>query len=679
MWRVLVLLACYLASAALGQSQQGTPPAFVLHDLGRASFPLDGEWQFHEGDDLAWASPGYDDSAWQPIRVGRSWEEQGHAGYKGFAWYRQRLLLKPEPSSGSARDWNLGLYLSHVDSACEVYWNGVKVGSFGKLPPHPAWQGFGGSNGVAMDLGPAQSGVLAIRVWKAPYVYLSSPNEGGIVSVPRVGSVEAMRGLQIEARYRTLKRNQFSRSVAQISAIVGLMALLFWWRNRRQRMLLWLSLAMVSPGAMYLISSIPDWLTFRQSYGLIGPLVAINDLAIWFLLIALLGLEDRPRLVRWTWILGLTALGLDLVDSISQLFDWTAWPDHLFLHIDVASTLPAIIIELWGLVLVISALRKRLDSARWLLVIVVLFNDLLRAVLDIGGLGERWTHFTAAEILEFPLLTIDGSPLNAQTIGNVLLLIAVLYAAWRYLAEQGQRQGTLELEMRNARAVQQVLIPDEIPSVPGFRIQGVYKPAGEVGGDFFQILPTEQGGVLVVIGDVSGKGMPAAMTVSLLVGTVRTLAHYTQTPGEILAAMNQRMLTRSQGGFTTCLVMRVDPDGSLVVANAGHLSPYRNGEEIQLENGLPLGLIAHADYTETRLQLEPQDNLTFLSDGVVEARNAAGELFGFDRTAAIASQPADEIASVAQHFGQEDDITVLKLSFAGEESPRVRLYARGHE
>src|SRR5580698_2968988 len=99
-------------------------------------------------------------------------------------------------------------------------------------------------------------------------------------------------------------------------------------------------------------------------------------------------------------------------------------------------------------------------------------------------------------------------------------------------------------ELEAGRVVQQVLIPEEIPTVEGFEIQSVYKPYGEVGGDFFQVLPVKSGhgGVLVIIGDVSGKGMPAAMTVSLLVGTVRTLAHYTQGPGEILAAMNQRML-----------------------------------------------------------------------------------------------------------------------------------------
>jgi serine phosphatase RsbU (regulator of sigma subunit) len=198
--------------------------------------------------------------------------------------------------------------------------------------------------------------------------------------------------------------------------------------------------------------------------------------------------------------------------------------------------------------------------------------------------------------------------------------------------------------------------------VPGFAIESVYEPAGEVGGDFFQILPTASGGVLAVIGDVSGKGTPAAMTVSLLVGTVRTLAHFTQSPGAILTAMNQRMLGRSQGGFTTCLVLRADADGALTVANAGHIAPYLTGKELPLENGLSLGLAAEAAYSESIFQLAPGEQLTLLTDGVVEAREKDGVLFGFERTAALSIQPAEAIAAVAKQFGQDDDITVLTLT-----------------
>jgi hypothetical protein len=419
---------------------------------------------------------------------------------------------------------------------------------------------------------------------------------------------------------------------------------------------------MAFPVASYLLLETSRAIPFRIAYGVIGPLIWIHDIAIWFLLIVLLGLQERRRLVRWTRIIALTGLALVLVDTVCQFSDWTVWPPHRFLMIDVGTTLPVIYMELWGLALVFAAFGKRLDLARWVLAIAVLLSDVLVALSDTTGLGQRWTHWTLANKLRAPLFTIGGTPLTAQMLVNALLLVAVLYSAWRYLLEHNRQQNALEQEMRNARAVQQILIPDEIPSVPGFRIESVYKPAGEVGGDFFQILPIEGNGLLIMIGDVSGKGMPAAMTVSLLVGTVRTLAHYTLSPGEILAAMNQRMLSRSHGGFTTCLVMRVDADASLVVANAGHIAPYRNGEEIDIENGLPLGLARDVDYPETKLQLEPQDVLTLMSDGVVEARNQAGELFGFDRTQSIAREPAETIAQAAQWFGQEDDITVVTLT-----------------
>ena len=198
-------------------------------------------------------------------------------------------------------------------------------------------------------------------------------------------------------------------------------------------------------------------------------------------------------------------------------------------------------------------------------------------------------------------------------------------------------------------------------------IGAVYHPASEVGRDFYQIVPTSQGGVLACAGDVSGKGMPAAMTVSLLVGTFRTLAHYTQSTGEILHAMNQRMLARSSGGFTTCLVLRVDPDGALTAASAGHLPPYVEGKELRVENGVPLGLSSESTSSETTLTLPLNARLTLVTDGVVEARGVSGELFGFDRAATIATHSAEEIARAAQQFGQEDDITVLTFQYAPAE------------
>jgi serine phosphatase RsbU (regulator of sigma subunit) len=126
--------------------------------------------------------------------------------------------------------------------------------------------------------------------------------------------------------------------------------------------------------------------------------------------------------------------------------------------------------------------------------------------------------------------------------------------------------------------------------------------------------------------------------------------------------LNTRTVGRSQGGFTTCLIARVDAAGRGTVASAGHLPPYLSGKEIPVVNDLPLGLNAASTYTETEFRLEAGDQLTLLTDGIAEARSKTGELFGFERTASVAVLSASDAVSQAQQFGQEDDITVVTLA-----------------
>src|SRR3569833_2951624 len=172
--------------------------------------------------------------------------------------------------------------------------------------------------------------------------------------------------------------------------------------------------------------------------------------------------------------------------------------------------------------------RRRLDSARWIVASIALANDVTYAVSNISQQGERFTHWPLAGWLQTAHVTVFGNTIGLQLALRSALFLAIVYAVLRYAIDYRKRQNALEREYQNAKEVLQVLVPDALPAVPGFNLASAYKPAREVGGDFFQILPMDEGGALVVIGDVSGKGMPAAMTVSLLVGTVRTLAHYTQ-------------------------------------------------------------------------------------------------------------------------------------------------------
>ena len=251
--------------------------------------------------------------------------------------------------------------------------------------------------------------------------------------------------------------------------------------------------------------------------------------------------------------------------------------------------------------------------------------------------------------------------------GSALTLLgAVTLAVFvgELIRDRRDRQ-RLMTEVEAARAIQQMIIPEEQVSVPGFEVHSVYRPFGELGGDFFQLVPLVDGSMLIAIGDVSGKGVSAAMLVSLLVGSLHTLMESTDSPAELMAGLNRRVLGRSRGGFTTCLIVRVEAKGQCTMANAGHPAAYRNGGEVDSEFVLPLGISADAHYVETVLTLHPGDQLTLLTDGVVEARSAAGELFGFERTASIARQSAEAIADAARAFGQDDDITVLTIARAG--------------
>ena len=154
------------------------------------------------------------------------------------------------------------------------------------------------------------------------------------------------------------------------------------------------------------------------------------------------------------------------------------------------------------------------------------------------------------------------------------------------------------------------------------------------------------------------------MTVSLIVGAARTLAETSEDPAEMLSGLNRRLHGRLQNGFVTCLILRLDPDGGCVLANAGHPSPFLNQLELNLPGALPLGLLASADFEKTTIHLGVADRLTLYTDGLLEARNAAGELYSFDRLQQlIATKPdAQQASEAAVAFGQDDDITVITVT-----------------
>src|SRR3569833_1462811 len=214
--------------------------------------------------------------------------------------------------------------------------------------------------------------------------------------------------------------------------------------------------------------------------------------------------------------------------------------------------------------------------------------------------------------------------------------------------------------MAAAREVQRLMLPDEAESFPGYSVDSVYRPALQLGGDFFQILPAVNNGFMLVLGDVAGKGLAAAMHVSMLVGVIRTVVLDTNDPGFVLRKLHDRLVGRSSG-ISTALAAHISENGLITIANAGHLSPYLAGREFELPGALPLGISEGGSYSPIRFELLPGSRLTFYSDWVVEAQNKTGELFGFDRVRAISTESADAIVEKAVEFGQVDDITVVTV------------------
>jgi len=243
---------------------------------------------------------------------------------------------------------------------------------------------------------------------------------------------------------------------------------------------------------------------------------------------------------------------------------------------------------------------------------------------------------------------------TAAAIANSLLCAEMVDAA--------RARAAFAAELHAASTVQQLLLQSASRPTPGFQVESAYLPASEVGGDFFFVSSAPDGSLTAVVGDVSGKGLTAAMRVAMILGALRRETSH--DPGDILHGLNNALIAQGQLGFTTACCIRIALSGESTIANAGHIAPYLSGRELDTPPALPLGLVPDQSYQPTHGCLAPSERLVLLSDGVPEARSATGELYGFERLSALTLLPARDIAEAARSFGQEDDITVLTLAFA---------------
>jgi phosphoserine phosphatase RsbU/P len=236
-----------------------------------------------------------------------------------------------------------------------------------------------------------------------------------------------------------------------------------------------------------------------------------------------------------------------------------------------------------------------------------------------------------------------------------VVALAIFVILMRRTLADRRTQQRLAQELEAARQVQNLLVSGGQGAAENLEISTAYLPDQEVGGDFYYVLD----GRVVVLGDVSGKGLKAAMLVSLLIGVLRDTTE--RRPAAVLDALNRAIAGQVDGGFVTCVCARFESDGNATFANAGHLPPYLDSTEINLDSHFPLGVIREIQYSETTIRISPESVVTLVSDGVVEAMNVRRELFGFDRTREISKSSAGEIVEAARAWGQSDDITVVTV------------------
>ncbi len=609
---------------------------------------LDGLWRFHTGDDPRWADPGFDDSGWTLLRSDDSWSTQGYKDYGGMAWYRFEVVV-PEGHRPQA------LLMGRLMTSYQVFAGGRLIGQYGGLPPLPRAdsgdraQIFVIPSDVIVPGKPLQ---IAIRVWHWPRWAMFSG--GGPGAAPSIGDFDYVRATK-SSQVKTTFWNQFSQNVLLLIVLLaGLAVLALFALHPSDREYLWFGIFELATAAGYATDAYQNF--YAHPVNLLETLQTCLETAeaLCFLAFVFALLRQRRGVLYW---LAIASALLHLLLWIPGELEWLSIP--VWNALLAMGQLPYVVAVL--ALLALGARRGNRYAA-------LLLGPMGLFYLWILALNAFWVYesaghpeFRSQQVGWFYQLSNWPFPFSVGDVTDALVqlaVLAILVLRFAHTRRDRQRLGT---ELEAARAVQNVLMPKEIPAVPGFEIECAYQPAGEVGGDFFQILLLPDKGALVAVGDVSGKGMPAALTVSLLVGALHNAAESTTSPAGILTAVNRRLIGHSFGGFTTCLILRITSRESITVANAGHIAPYVNGIEVPIESGLPLGLIAEAPYADSAFEFGSADRLTLITDGVLEARNSQRELFGFERVAAIAMDSAYSIAEAAQAFGQEDDITVLTL------------------
>lgn len=685
MLRGALLIALLPAIAVAQTAPAPASPHVAIHAsdsvehvrLGQSVTPLVGPWKFRTGDNLAWAQPNFDDSSWRTMDMTAEsdpsdpsqmaplpgWTARGYPKYSGYAWYRLQVDVQ-----STGRRLSLKMPDS-VDDAYQVFVNGEQIGQFGKFDGKSvtAYGTLPRAFTLSKDLTGGKM-TIAIRLWMDSATRFNSPDAGGLHDPPMLGYAPDIAG-QVRLDFDDIEHavgSGFLESLVLFMAL--LMAATLYWLDPNEEAYLWLALVCIVTlmgNSVVLLANFTTPMGQTQGVILADVIAAPVRIGLWVMFWAYWFRLPRINRFHWaTWTLvGLLVIGTAMLRP--PLYGQR-------IPVQAAGVLvPTLLLLKLGLgaVLAVAAImgfkRRRAEGgmagAAIMLAFVANFQHELRLI-----------HITYTT-------PIFGFAVSLGTISTILsLLIITVMLLTRFVYSQ-RLQEQWKIEIEQARSVQHLLIPDEVPAIHHMLIRSEYHPAREVGGDFFQIIPLDDtGSALVMVGDVTGKGLQAGMLVALIVGAIRTAVQQTTDPAQILAMINDQLAEREHSS-ATCVMLRISDAGTVQLAHAGHLPPYLNGHELQIEGALPLGMVPGIEYPSQSLQLKPGDELTLMSDGVVEAQDPSGQLLGFDKVHEMMAKgaTAGDIAAAAKKFGQADDITVLQVQWQGR-SAAVTYTAEPH-
>ncbi len=515
-----------------------------------------------------------------------------------------------------------------------------RVGSFGQFPPE--WKAMRPLMRRFAIPEPAASGdslVIAIRFWTPQ---TTNGSWGGLrTSRPVVlGPSDAIASQYAADRSEVFYQWLPDICVGFVSILLGCAVLVFFLWQRRSHEYAWIGSYLLVITAWVLFDDFQTGFPIRRSFDsfLDTALLSAGEALLLQFVFAFL----ERRMPVWLKIYQLSLplqVVLPIISALVPHPDVNARVDL----ISIIWTAPYAFI-LPGIVLWRYWQGHKEAGLLAIPLLLVTFHSMLSDIGDV--LFELQMRENQGDLIA----PIDLGPISidAGQIGALLFDLGIgallLYRFHRTSQEQTRAQGELEA----ARSMQEVMVPRLVQQAAGFAIESVYIPAQEVGGDFFQLFPREDGSLLVIIGDVSGKGMKAAMLVSMILGMLQRTVETTRSPAQVLRDLNRCLMGQTDGKFATCCCALMRADGGVIAANAGHLPPYCDGEEIDLPGGFPLGVSSEAEYDEVELDTGTAKRWLFISDGVVEARSKSGELYGFERTRVLSVRPVDQIAHTVQ-------------------------------